>query len=127
MSVAGSIKSVTVAGFTLNPVGDSSGKFPVSNFETEATATAGEPIIKYSRKVNTIEGIEFAVTPSQAESIGAIANRTIPYDTTIVLMDDSIYQGQSIISAKERDSMEGKMGIDFHPVDANGWTQINKT
>ena len=127
MSIAGSIESVTVAGLTLYPTAESDGKFPVGNFEKETLATARGPIVKFKKKVKTIEGNEFDVTPSESELISAISDRIIAYDSTFVLVDGSIYQGRSFIETKERSSMEGKMAIDFIPTEPAGWTQINAT
>jgi len=127
MPVAGSVESVTVAGLSLDVIGESAGKFPVGDFEKEGIATSGATIIKFKRKVRTIEGLEFSVTPSEAELVQAISNRKIAYNATFALVDGSIYQGPCFIETKERDSMEGKMQIDFIPSLKSAWTQINKT
>lgn len=127
MSVSGTIESLTIAGLQLDVIGEAALKIPVGDYEKEAIATSGQPIIKFKKKVKVIEGAEVRATPLIAEQLQAISDRKIPYDTIIVLVDGSIYQGQSYVDTKESDTMDGKIEITCIPAEGAGWTQINKT
>jgi hypothetical protein len=116
MPDSGSIRKCTLDGITGDVPADCNVNFNRNQYEKEGSATSGNNRIKVTKRVQNIEGLEWAVTGAEMESLNAVADKILTNVTmSIELADTSVYRATGQVYFENYESDTGKAKITLIP------------
>ena len=122
MSNVGTIRKVVIDGVTFDAFADSDITFNKSKYTVEGVATTGINLTKRTKRVQTIEGLTLAVSPSEFVNLTAKADSLADKTFSIELADGSVFKATGQINFENYTSMDGKASIQLIPI--RDWTEF---
>ena len=115
MSVAGSLKKVTLNGVTYDALEDANAKINLSPYKVEAKATSGKVIKVLKLRVQSITDVTLGCTPREADALRVLSGMADSITMSITLADGSVFRSTGGIDFDSFETMEGKCKIDLIP------------
>jgi len=115
-NIVGTLKKCVIDGEPFVVAADGKGDFSASSYDIEGQATTGDTLMKMTKIVPTIEGLELQGTPAMLERLRAKANSLADLTLAIYTIDGSAYRGTGRIKADKWDSSTGKVSVNLIPI-----------
>lgn len=116
----GSIRRVVIDGITFDVYPDVDITFNKSKYTVEGMATSGRNMTKYTKRVQTIEGLVLATNPAEMVLISEKADSLADKTLSIELADGSVFKATGKVNFENYTSQDGKSNIQLIP--KNDWT-----
>ena len=108
-NIVGSIRRVTLNGRTYDVYVDTNVTINFSVYEKEGQATSGDTLIKMTKRVPIIEGLDLATTTKEAAgALKTMGESVVSVPISIELADASILRGTGHINFESYESETGK-------------------
>ncbi|MCK5219321.1 hypothetical protein KAR10_07360, partial [bacterium] len=107
MSVAGSIRKLTLDGVTFLMAGDADINTKFSDYESEVIATSGEGKRKMVKRPQIADGVDVTVNAAEKVLLIALANRTDSYTLAYNDASNDLYTSEGGISIDDSSSQDG--------------------
>ena len=122
---SGSLKKLVIDGVTYDVSADAKASLNPSQYDIEGQPTSGDTMFKYTKRIQTITGIDCMLSPSQLDSLRAKADSLADLTLAVTLADGSVYRGTGRIKIDKWESDTNKATIDLIP--AQPWTPFFQT
>lgn len=121
MSLAvGSLRKVVLNGTTYDVMSDTNINFKRSQYEKEGVPTSGKNMIKFTKRVQTVESCDLGASVEEMEELAAKADSIADITMSFELADGSVYRGTGHINFEGYESETGKITLTLIPV--GDWT-----
>lgn len=120
MSAVGSLRKVTIDGVSYDVMADTNITFKRSRFEKEGIPTSGNPLIKMTKRIQTVESVDLGCSVDEMEELSSKADSIADVTMAFELADGSIYRGTGHINFEQYESETGKITLTLIPV--GDWT-----
>lgn len=117
MSTSGSIRTLSLDGYSVDVINDADFSGILSNFEKETIATSGSPIIKRTKRVREVEGVKIKVPGAEAQIITDLDERIDDFPINYTEADGTVWRTRGQIAADSRSTMDQTAEIKIIPVD----------
>lgn len=118
--IGGTVKSVTIAGYTFFPLFDCNITATVGNL-TESIATSGAAIKKITKRIEMRENIIIAASAEDVAILKSIDSRSEDYSLQYTTASGTVWITEGWISIEGYESEELRMTLNFHPRYPDSW------
>lgn len=112
---AGSLRKVVLSGQTFNVVSDSNASEVGSEFENEMISTSGPNILKKTRRVQMVEGIELTCNGDDKVTLQALADQIESFPIAYETANKDVFQANGHIEFETRTTEDNKATIKLLP------------
>lgn len=112
----GTLRKAVLQGVTYDVFGDANITFNRSGFEIEGQATTGDTLMKMTKRVRTIEGLDLSTTPEEMEALKTLSESLADITMSVVLADGSTYKATGRVNFESYESETGKSSVMLIPV-----------
>lgn len=116
----GSLRKAVLDGTTYDVMSDTNINYKPSKFEKEGVPTSGRNLIKFTKRIKTVESCDLGVSVDEMEELSAKADSIADITMSFELADGSIYRGTGHIHIDGYESETGKLTLTLIPV--GDWT-----
>ena len=116
----GSLLGCVIDGMPFAVMSDSNINFKRSKYEKEGTATSGDPLIKFTKRIQIVESLGLGCEPAEMEILAEKADAKVSVPISFELADGSIYRGVGHIHFDGYESETGKVSLTLIPT--GEWT-----
>lgn len=118
----GTLRKVVIDGVTFDTYPDVDITFNISRFTVEGMATTGRTLMKFTRRVQTIEGVVLATNPAEMVSLKNKADSLADKTLSLELADGSVFKATGQVNFENYTSQDGKSNVQLIP--KNDWTEF---
>ena len=122
MSAVGSVKKVSIDGFTFNVMGDANFDHKKGRFETEAVVHSGGNTMSKKFRAQNVESVGLQCDAAEAEVLKELSERLTNYDLSYTTANDDIFRAVGNIDFEGHDTEKGLATIKMIPESIDGWT-----
>jgi hypothetical protein len=116
MSVAGSLKKLTLDGVTFRLAADADINTKFGDFESEVIPTSGEGLRKMTKRTQMADGVDVTVDTSELELLETLSERTDSYPLAYKNANGDLFTSEGGISIDDSSSQDSKVTIKILPV-----------
>jgi hypothetical protein len=121
----GTLNRVVLNGVNYDVPADINLTYNRSSFTTEGVPTSGKTVIKYTRRVPTMEGVILMTSPAEMEELNNVAETLSDITIAVEFADGSTYRTTGRINFENYESEEGRSTITIIPIKTkNAWTAV---
>ncbi len=116
MTVAGSVKKLTLDGTTFRLAADAEINTKFGAFESETIPTSGEDMRKMTRRSQMADGVDVTVDAVEKELLIALSERTDAYALSYKDASGVLHTSKGGISIDDSSTQDGKVTIKILPL-----------
>lgn len=121
----GTVNRVVINGVTYDIPADINITFNRSSFTIEGMPTSSKTMMKYTRRVPTMESVILIVTPAEAEELNNVSETLSDVTIAVELADGSTYRTTGRIYFENMETEENRCTITIIPAKTkNAWTPV---
>jgi hypothetical protein len=121
----GTVNRIAINGPSYDVPADINITFNRSGFTIEGIPTNGKTVMKYQRRVQTMESIPLMTSPAEMETLNNVAETLADVTLMVELADGSSYRSTGRVNFENYESEEGRSTITIIPAKSkNAWTPI---
>lgn len=121
----GTVLSVILNGYSYDVPADINITFNRSGFTIEGIPTSGKTVMKYTRRVQSMDSVILMVNPSEMENLNNDAESLSDMTMAVKLADGSTYRTTGRVNFESYESEEGRATVTLIPSKSkNAWTPI---
>ena len=122
---SGTVRRVVINGVTYDVPADINITFNRSSFTLEGVATSGKTMMKYTRRVPTMESVILMTNPAEAEELNNISETLADVTIAVELADGSVYRTTGRINYENMETEENRSSIMIIPAKTkSAWTPV---
>ena len=115
-NTTGTIRKAVIDGITFDVFADANITFNRTAYEIEGQATTGKNMMKMTKRVQTIESLDLAVTPKEMETLKSKSESLADVTLSVELADASVYKATGRVYFESYESETGKATCTLIPV-----------
>ena len=121
----GTVRKLVLDGVSYDVPADINITFNRSSFEIEGVPTTGKTVMKYTRRVPTMESVVVMTNPAEMEDLNSKSETLADITIAVELADGSTYRTTGRIYFENYESEEGRSAITIIPAKTkNAWTPV---
>jgi hypothetical protein len=121
----GTVIKVVINGVSYDVPADINITFNRSSFTIEGVPTSGKTVMKYTRRVPTMEGVVLMTSPAEAEELNNVSETLSDVTIAVELADGSTYRTTGRINYENMETEEGRSSVIIIPAKTkNAWTPV---
>jgi hypothetical protein len=121
----GTINKLVLDGVSYDVPGDINITFNRSSFEIEGVPTTGKTVMKYTRRVPSMESVVIMASPAEMEELNNKSETLADITIAVELADGSTYRTTGRIYFENYESEEGRCSVTIIPAKTkNAWTAV---
>lgn len=113
--VTGSLRKVTLDGVTYDAAADADVPQVRGQFEVEASATSGRNMMKMTRRVETVDGIDLITNEAEFEALKALSEKLEDFPMSYTTASGAVYRASGRINLGARQTADGKTPVRLMP------------
>ncbi len=120
-NAVGSIKKITLNGFTFNVMGDANLDHKKGKFETGAVVHSGGNTMAKKLRAQNVESVGIQASASEGEVLKELSESLTNYDMSYVNAAGDIFRAVGNIDLEGHDTDKGLATIKMIPESSDGW------
>jgi hypothetical protein len=121
----GTVNKIVINGVSYDVPADINITFNRSGFTIEGIPTSGKTVMKYTRRVPSMEGVILMTSPGEAEELNSVSENLADITIAVELADGSTYRTTGRINYENLETEENKSAITIIPSKTkNAWTSV---
>jgi hypothetical protein len=121
----GTVNKIVINGVSYDVPADINITFNRSGFTIEGIPTSGKTVMKYTRRVPSMEGVILMTSPGEAEELNSVSENLADITIAVELADGSTYRTTGRINYENLETEENRSAITIIPSKTkNAWTSV---